>query len=353
MIRHPGATRALLAAIVVDWKLVSQRSPAASVETSRHARLPLGWQMTAASGSRLPAPIGLSVYKRIDHVRKTVEALQANTLASASPLYIFSDAASPGDEDMVQAVREYARTIDGFKTVSLIERKRNSRVLNNRGGIKQLLDTYGRIIFLEEDIATAPGFLAFMNSALDFYASDARILSITGYGPPLGVPAENTGDTYILRRFNAWGFATWADRLDPFELDVDVGAVKKLLLSPGRLREFIGCGEDMLRLLLAEAGGELDALDVKLMYRQFLGDTYTVYPTISLVQNTGHDGSGTHCSASEKFNVSLWNKLDGFDFQLNPVTDAVINRENYRFRRLSNRERVRLFNKCVKFLVKS
>ena len=39
------------------------------------------------------APILLFVFKRPEHVRRTVEALQRNTLAAESILYIYSDAA--------------------------------------------------------------------------------------------------------------------------------------------------------------------------------------------------------------------------------------------------------------------
>lgn len=299
------------------------------------------------------APIGLSVYKRIDHFRKTVKALQANTLAGESPLFIFSDAPAPGDEGEVQAVREFARTIDGFKDVTLIEREQNSRVRNNRGGMKQLLAAYGRMIFLEEDIVTAPGFLSFMNSALDFYESNPAILSISGYCPPLTLPPDSVNDVFILRRFSAWGFATWADRMDPFGLEVDVQAVKNLLKNPARVREFIEYGEDMLRMLLAEAGGDLDALDVKLMFRQYLDDTYTLYPRNSLAENTGHDASGTHCPATDKFDVDLWSKCDAFDFEPDPRVNTELKKANYRFRRLGNARRLRLLIGSIRFLLQN
>jgi hypothetical protein len=57
-------------------------------------------------------------------------------------------------------------------------------------------------------------------------------------------------------------------------------------------------------MLKAEAYGEIDAGDVKAMYAQFLSDQYTVYPTQSMVQNIGHDGTGTHCIKTDRFNVS-------------------------------------------------
>ena len=88
------------------------------------------------------APIGLSAYIRLEHIKKTVEALKKNTLAESSELYIFSDAPRKSDEEKVKIVRDYLKTIDGFKNITVFERKNNSRVINNRSGIKYLLDNY-------------------------------------------------------------------------------------------------------------------------------------------------------------------------------------------------------------------
>ena len=109
------------------------------------------------------APIGVSTYARLNHLRQTIEALKNNHLASESTLYVFSDAARPGDEEQVATVRSYLRTIDGFKEIHIVERATNGRLENSRGGLTWLLDHFGKTIFLEEDIVTAPGFLTYIN----------------------------------------------------------------------------------------------------------------------------------------------------------------------------------------------
>ena len=121
------------------------------------------------------APIGLSTYSRLLHLKKTIEALKANTLAKESDLHIFSDGAKQGDEERVEAVRKYIDTIDGFKNVQVIIRTKNSRVRNNRDGISELLEKFGKCIYLEEDIVTAPGFLKFMNESLNVYEKKDKI----------------------------------------------------------------------------------------------------------------------------------------------------------------------------------
>ena len=69
------------------------------------------------------APIVLFVYNRPWHTRQTVEALRRTELAEQSELHIFSDAPkSPTDREAVGAVREYIRTIDGFRSLGVQNR---------------------------------------------------------------------------------------------------------------------------------------------------------------------------------------------------------------------------------------
>ena len=70
------------------------------------------------------SPVVLFVYNRPWHTRKTVDALLGNDLASNSQLVIYSDA--PENDDAAQSVievREYIRTVTGFKDVKIIERE--------------------------------------------------------------------------------------------------------------------------------------------------------------------------------------------------------------------------------------
>ncbi|MBD3843276.1 MAG: glycosyltransferase [Campylobacterales bacterium] len=78
------------------------------------------------------APIVLFVYNRPRHTKQTVEALQNNELANESELFIYSDA--PKNENVVakvNKVREYIKTIDGFKKVTIIERDKNWGLANS------------------------------------------------------------------------------------------------------------------------------------------------------------------------------------------------------------------------------
>lgn len=280
------------------------------------------------------APIGVSTYSRINHLKQTIEALQKNTLAKNTDLYFFSDAPKQGDEDKVALVRDYIHSISGFKEIVIFERKENRRVKNNRNGIKYLLEKYGRAIFLEEDIVTAPGFLEFMNNALEFYKDDSKILSMSGYSPPIILPSDYKNDIFILRRLSGWGVGFWEKKYDLINHKIDKDEYHKNIKNNKFYKKLIENGEDIPGMLELEVNGRIDALDVKIMYQQVLNDWYSLYPRRSLVQNIGHDSSGIHCGINNKFNVEMWDKVDKFEFIKGIRPDERIIKANRKFRRI-------------------
>jgi len=100
------------------------------------------------------SPIVLFVYNRPDHTRQTVEALQKNELAEQSELFVYSDAPKNEEaKEKVKEVREYIRTIDGFKKVTIIEREKNWGLADSIiDGVTKIVNEYGKIIVLEDDL---------------------------------------------------------------------------------------------------------------------------------------------------------------------------------------------------------
>lgn len=254
--------------------------------------------------TNLYAPVAISTYKRLSHLESTIQHLKLNKLASDSDLFIFSDGPKEGDENAVNLLRDYLKTINGFRSIEIFDRPTNNRIFNNRDGMKTLLNQYGKIIFLEEDVLTAPGFLTFMNMALNKYEDNQRVFSITGYSPPLDLPSKFNEDAFFLRRFNAWGFGIWKDRFEQISY-INQDQYEKLVSDKKRVKEFALYGEDMISMLKADVSGSIDALDVKAMYAQFIHDQYTLYPKNSLTKNIGFDGTGLHCGKTDRFNVDL------------------------------------------------
>ena len=285
-----------------------------------------------------PAPIGISVYSRLSHLRETIEALRRNELADQSELYIFSDAPQPGDEQKVQEVREYIRTIEGFRRLHLVEQEENDRIRTSRGGLQYLLEQFGRAVFLEEDVVTAPHFLRFINDGLEFYRDDPSIVAVCGYSPPIAMPQDYRFDTYLSPRFSAWGFGMWRDRFEKMNRYVE--DYEEFASDRKLIREFCKGGTDLLHMLRSEVTGRIDALDVKVFYHQFRLGMYSVHPTVSLTRNIGFDGTGLHCGESDRFEVDLYEGDGEIRFSGDTVPDERIVKALWRFRSGSAMQRL-------------
>ncbi|MCU7835982.1 MAG: sugar transferase [gamma proteobacterium symbiont of Taylorina sp.] len=276
------------------------------------------------------APIAVLTYTRLNHLKQTVTALQKNKLAQDSTIFFFSDAPKQGDESKVELLRKYLHTIKGFKKIHIIERQVNDYIRNTVGSVEEILNTYERGIFLEDDIITAPGFLTFMNSALNFYESDEKIFSISGYTPPISIPKYYNKDYFTLRRFCGWGNVIWKHKyvkVKSITEEAFEGLTKK------DIRSLNLYGEDLYRMVAAQTRKEIDANDVNIMFHQFNYDKYTIYPRKSLVQNIGHDGSGVHCGVNDKFHHDkLWEKESDFEFLNDIRVNEKIRKANYDFR---------------------
>lgn len=251
------------------------------------------------------APIVLFVYSRPDHVRRTVDALKKNLFANDSDLIVFSDAPRTETQaDMVQEVRQYIRQIDGFKSVTIIEREVNlGLACSIIDGVTAIMNKYGRIIVLEDDMVTSPYFLTYMNEALDKYVNDDRVVSIHGYVYPVEQPLP---EAFFLPGADCWGWATWGRGWACFTGD------GQLLLNELKRRKLIRAFDfngayPFSKMLKGQIKGTNDSWAVRWYASAFLAGKLTLYPGRSLVHNIGNDNSGTHCGESENLDTKLSN----------------------------------------------
>lgn len=238
-------------------------------------------------------PITLFVYKRPWHTQQTIEALQRNDLASDSDLIIYSDA--PKNQEAAQGVREvreYIHAIGGFRTVTIIERDVNFGLAQSIiSGVTEVVNRFGRIIVLEDDLVTSPYFLRYMNEALQLYQDDEKVASIHGYLYPIN---KKLSGPFFIKGADCWGWGTWRRAWAHFEPDGD-----KLLeeLHKRRLTEQFDFGGTYpyTEMLRDQVQGTIDSWAIRWFASAFIDDMLTLYPNVSLVRNIGLDSSGTHC----------------------------------------------------------
>jgi len=160
------------------------------------------------------SPIVLFVYNRLEHTRRTVEALLKNALADKSSFYIFSDGAkNEADAQKVKTVRDYIKTIKGFDRIEIVLRDKNFGLANSViSGVTEVFKQYDRVVVMEDDIISSPSFLNFMNKALAFYQDSKSIYSISGYPYPIKIPNKYTEDIFISYSTSSWVWGTLKDR---------------------------------------------------------------------------------------------------------------------------------------------
>lgn len=254
------------------------------------------------------APIILFVYNRVDHVKKTVEALLKNKESSQSNLIVYSDGPKgPDSAPDIMNIREYIRQLSGFKSVKIIERETNWGLARNLiDGITSVIERYGRAIIMEDDIVTSSYFLQFMNESLERYKDDDRVASIQGYTYPVDVELP---EAFFIRCQGCWGWATWERAWKLF--NPDSGYLYDEIKRRNLAREFnVDDTYYYMKMLREQRDGKINSWAIRWYASVFLNNKLVLYPGKSLVFNCGFDGNGgTHCTTeNHQFDTSIKDK---------------------------------------------
>ena len=268
------------------------------------------------------APICLFVYSRLQETMQTIESLKQNPLASESELFIYSDGEkNKKSQHAVLAVRDYIHSITGFQKVTIIESKTNKGLANSIiAGVTEVVNTYGKVIVLEDDLIFSTNFLKFMNDALDFYEDKKRILNISGYAFDLKYPAGYTYDVAFSYRFSSWGWAIWKDRWNNIDWEMkDYNAYRWSLLKKIK---FSRGGSDLVNMLYRQMHGKIDSWAIRFDYHHFKYDYLDVFPVKSKVTYNGFSSEATHTSLKTDTYDNALDNTNQTDFVFNDVLEA-------------------------------
>jgi len=241
-----------------------------------------------------PAPILLFTYKRYESLIDTVQALQKNLLAAESDLYIFSDGCKKeADLEQVTKVRDFIKTIKGFKSVKITEQEKNKGLANSIiDGVTSVMQVSDTVIVMEDDLYTTPNFLTFMNKALERYAGEPQVFSISGYSFDFEKSKTDKDDAYFVKRGWSWGWASWKDRWN--KVDWQVKDYDSFKADKKAQKEFAKGGTDLNIMLHRQVNGLIDSWAIRWFYHQYKVGGLTLYPVNSKVRNNGFDEYATH-----------------------------------------------------------
>jgi len=249
------------------------------------------------------APIILFVYNRIDHTKKTVQALSNNHLANKSTLFIFSDGAKDDSEThKVNQVREYIKSINGFKEINIINRDKNWGLADSIiDGVTKIINEFDRAIVMEDDLVSSPFFLKYMNEALDYFKEIKDVYHISGWNYPFN--DNQFDDVFLWRIMNCWGWATWADRWSIYKRNTKetIGEFTSM-----DIKKFnIDGAEDFWGQILANQDGKIKTWAIFWYATIYKNRGLCLNPSKSFIQNIGFDNSGTHCISSDVYSSEL------------------------------------------------
>lgn len=267
-----------------------------------------------------PAPIALFTFKKLEPLKRTISALKCNQLSKKSDLIIFSDAArNSRDFVAVKKVRDFLKTISGFKTVSIKEASENQGLATSIiQGVSLILSEYDSVIVMEDDLLCSTNFLDYMNTALSYYSSYSNVFSISGYTPPID-NKEYEYDIYFTLRASSWGWGTWKKQWEA--VDWNVTNYENFTKDRKAQRRFNEMGSDMTNMLTKQQQGNLDSWAIRWCFHQFQHKLYTVFPLKSKIQNIGFIDEATHTNykGSEKRFATPLDIGNKSDFLFSPV----------------------------------
>lgn len=244
------------------------------------------------------APIALFAYNRPKHFLQALNALAENAEAKDSILFIYCDGAKKGANEetirSIESVKQIAIHENRFQKVHVFQRTVNKGLANSIiDGVTELLNKYERLIVLEDDIVPSPGFLKYMNDALNLYAYEDNVGCIHAWNYHLETEA-NASSTFFLKGADCWGWATWSRAWNLF--NPNGKQLLEQIASSNLEYEFNRRGTyDYVEMLRAQINGENDSWAIRWHASLFLHGKYCLHPIRPIVKNIGLDDSGAHC----------------------------------------------------------
>ena len=246
-------------------------------------------------------------FNRPNVFKSTLDSLAKNKLAKETELYVFIDGPREGidgEKEKVEKVIDIAKAVTGFKSLNVRESVDNKGLAKSIiGAATEILDKYGKIILVEDDLYVSPSFLAYMNEALEKYKNDARIMQVTGYSAKIRHYQKYHQVCYLTRRAHSWSWGTWKDRWET--VDWEVLDFDKLAASKDKQKAFCEFGSDLYGMLKGWKTGKNNSWFIRFEYSMHKQGRFSVAPIRSLIRNDGFGVDATHCKSYNRYKIEF------------------------------------------------
>lgn len=265
-------------------------------------------------------------YKRPQHLQSLFDSLARNPELKFLDLHVFIDGPRNQNENgIIKEVVRIAETFTGALNKTVYKSTKNKGLADSViNGVSKIFQDYSYQIVLEDDLILREDFLQFMLTVNDKFRNNPRISGANGYSYP---SRFKNAEAFFVRGADCWGWSTWKDRWDKVNWDSE--NLYKRLKQENLIDQFNLLGNfNYSKILKDQIKQKIDSWAIRWHASMFLENNYTIFPNVSLVKNTGFDGSGTHGVTSiynEEFSsIPLNPKLPNFD-ESNMTGSQVLN----------------------------
>jgi len=230
----------------------------------------------------------LFAYARPAHLRLTLEALEANSVAR---MIVFSDGPrSAEDAPAVEKVRGLLESVDWCE-IDLRKRQVNLGLGRSiLSGVSEVLSCHDAIIVFEDDLVCVPGAIAYLSAALRHYRDDPRVMSVTGWTHPRVLPQGVADQPYFDGRAESWVWGAWRRSWQGMSRPA-VELVDACLAAGVDVNRY---GADLPAMARDEL--DLNIWAVRWIYSHLLEGGLCFRPPHSLVNHIGFDNQATNAS---------------------------------------------------------
>lgn len=260
------------------------------------------------------APIIIPTLNRYEHLVRCITALQKNSWAEKTPLYISVDfPPAVKYEEGYQKICRYLKSgIKGFASVVIFYQEQNLGAYENEQFLlTQIRGKYDRYIFTEDDNDFSPNFIEYIDKGLEIFKENMDVIAICA----TGVSGMETKEANVVLSTNycAHGCGLWFAKNDMMQEKINrkyfveiAKSYSKMLALAGAHPSFLFAVQSAIlrkERLYQMPNGEIPLIDMTKNIYMFFEKKYVITCLCKKARNWGYDGSGENCDNDKRAQI--------------------------------------------------
>ncbi len=301
--------------------------------------------MEEKNGEMIYAPVIIPTLNRINHLKRLINSLRANSYAKYTELYISVDyplkrGHYAGYEQICLFLRQ---GIEGFKSVNIFFQESNLGPVENTRFLKEKVLHFDRYILTEDDNEFSPNFLEYIDKGLMYYQNEDDIIGICGHAYDFDWEIRKDKLLKIDCAYDGWGIGRWREKDRKIYEELTLTYLENILLDFRRALNLFKCNQYLfcrcVEAVIGKTGdmfdrdGQFHIIDTSLCIYMIDSGKKTINPVLSKVRNWGDDGTGVHYTNQ---NVGCMQEIDvdkGYSFpeDKNIISGKVVTKKMNRY----------------------